>query len=185
MRKFLLLMLVIGLLLGLAANATATVINFDDLPGDGVVPDGYASVTWYGEWNYYGEVQPPYNPHSPPNRVYDFLSDAHFTFGSPVIFDGAWFAGNAFATVQFQMYLDGTLVATSGILDPTDTPTFLDSGYAGLVDDVHVLSPSPDFFIMDDVTYHTGTGGVPEPGSLFLMGTGLTGLAGYIRRKIR
>jgi len=185
MRKLLLAMLVIGLLLGVAANAVATVINFDDLQGDNLpVPDGYGGVTWYGQWTYYGFDQPPYNPHSPPNRVYDFLSDSHFTFGSPVIFDGAWFAGNPFATVQFQMFLNGNLVATSGVLDPTDTPTFLDSGYAGLVDDVHVLSPSPDFFVMDDVTYHTG-GGVPEPGSLFLMGTGLTGLAGYIRRRIK
>jgi len=50
-----------------------------------------------------------------------------------------------------------------------------------MVDTIHVLSNAPDFYVMDDVTYESG--GVPEPGSLVLMGTGLVGLAGYLRRK--
>jgi hypothetical protein len=182
LRKFVLFVLLLLLVLMLAANLSATIINFDDLPGDGVVPDGYAGVTWYGEWNYYGEAQDPYNPHSPPNRVYDFLNDAHFTFGSGVTFDGAWFAGPPDTTVQFQGYLGGVLQFTSAMINMSSTPTFLSSGYAGLVDDIHVLTNAPDFFIMDDVTYNGG-GGVPEPGTLVLLGSGALGLAGYIRRK--
>lgn len=180
MRKTLLMVSVLLVFAALAANAD--VITFDDLPGDGVVPDGYNGVTWNGEWNYYGELQDPYNAHSDPNRVYDFVSDGHFEFGAPVVFNGAWFAGNAFATVQFQLYLGGSLVWTSGILAPSATPTFLDSGYSGMVDSVHVLSPSPDFFIMDDVTFNQTTT-TPEPASLVLLGSGLLGLAGVMRRR--
>jgi len=177
MRKIFLLTLLLVLFFTLGGVASATVINFDDLP-DGLVPDGYQNVTWYGEWTNYTEPQDPYNPHSPPGRVYDGLTDAKFTFNSPVVFNGAWFAGYDFAPVQFQGYLNGVLEFTSGTLAPSNVPTFLDSGYAGLVNEIHVLSPDPDFFVMDDVTF------TPEPGSLVLMGTGLAGLAGYLRRKL-
>jgi hypothetical protein len=101
----------------------------------------------------------------------------------PVVFNGAWFAGNAFATVNFDLFLSGNLVWTSGSLDPTDTPTFLASGYNGMVDTVGVFSLANDFYIMDDVTYNQGTT-TPEPGSLLLMGTGLLGAVGAIRRKL-
>jgi len=183
LRKLLLFSLLLVLFFALAANATQTIITFDDLGFDQVVPDGYAGVTWYAEWNAYQEPQDPYNPHSPPFRVYDFLNDGHFTFSTPVVFDGAWFSGYDFATVQFQGYLGGVLQFTSGILAPSDVSTFLASGYSGLVDDIHVLSPSPDFFVMDDVTYE-GAATTPEPASLLLLGTGIAGIAGYVRRRI-
>jgi len=181
-RKILLLTLLLLLFFALAANASQMIINFDDLQGDNLpVPDGYGNVTWYNQWTYYGFVQDPYNAHSPPNRVYTGNADAMFTFNSPEVFDGAWFAGQPTTNVQFQGYLNGTLEFTSSSLTTSSDPTFLSSGYAGMVDTIHVLSNAPDFYVMDDVTYETG--GVPEPGSLVLMGTGLVGFAGYLRRK--
>jgi hypothetical protein len=156
-------------------------VTFDDLPGDGIVPDGYAGITWHGEWNYYLDPQPPYNPASSPTRVYDFVPNGTFDFSSPVVFDGASFAGYPTATVQFQMYLGGILVATSGILAPSDIPTFLSSGYGGWVDEVQVISPRPDFFVMDNVTFN---GAVPEPVSwaMFIGGLGCVGGAMRYRR---
>ncbi len=182
MRKLALLGLFV-LLVAMTSFAATTVVTFDDLVGDGVVPDGYGGITWGGQWNYYGEVQSPYTAHSDPNRVYDFVSDAKLTFDTPQVFQGAWFAGYDFATVTFQLYDGATLVWTSATLAPSDVPTFLASGYSGTVTSFDVLSPSPDFFIMDDVTYGSG-GTTPEPSSLLLLGSGMLGAVGVIRRKL-
>lgn len=165
-------------------NAGTVVVNFDDLTGSGVVPDGYAGMNWGGQWNYYGYDQPPYNASSPPNRVYDFVPEGQFSFLSPVVFDGAWFAGYDYATVQFNLYLSGVLVASSAVLAPSGTPTFLGSGYAGLVDKVGVVSPDPDYFVMDDVTYESGSS-TPEPATLSLVGGAMGLLAFVVRRRRR
>jgi hypothetical protein len=58
---------------------------------------------------------------------------------------------------------------SSGSLAPSGVPTFLGSGYAGPVDEVGVVSPWPDYFVMDDVTYESGSS-TPEPASLSLVG---------------
>ncbi len=122
-------------------------------------------------------------PISPPERVYDlaqFPGDT-FSFLTPQVFSGAYFAGYSFATVTFQLYNGANLVWTSATLAPSATPTWLASGYSGLVTDVEVLSPSPDFFVMDDVTY--GGSSTPEPGTLGLLATGAIGALGVIRRR--
>jgi hypothetical protein len=178
MKKCLLLVVA---LFALASFASATVCDFDALPGDGVVPDGYCSITWGGVWNYYGESQPPYNPSSPPNRVYDFVTHGTFSFDSgPVVFNGAYFSGFDFAPVTFNLYNGATLVWTSATLVPSGVPTWLASGYGGLVTSVDVFSPTPDFFVMDDVTYG---GTIPEPGSIALFATGALGAIGAVRRR--
>jgi hypothetical protein len=97
------------------------------------------------------------------------------------VFNGAYFAGYSTATVTFDLYNGATLVWTSSTLAPSGTPTWLASGYSGLVTSVDVVSPQPDFFIMDDFTYN-GTS-TPEPGTLGLLATGAFGALGVIRRR--
>ena len=144
-----------------------TVVTFDDLP-DGTVPDGYGGINWGGVWTAYSEPQYPYTPESSPSRVYTPQTGAGeytFSFVTPgQVFDGAYFAGNSSATVYFDLYYNSSLVWTSASLDPSDTPTYLASGYSGPVDTVGVYSASNDFYVMDNVTY--GTASVPEPSSV-------------------
>jgi hypothetical protein len=47
----------------------STVVTFDGLP-DGLVPNGYGGINWANNWNVYSEAQNPYNPESPPARIY-------------------------------------------------------------------------------------------------------------------
>jgi hypothetical protein len=179
--------LAVGIVLTLGtglANAGTVVINFDSFTGSGQVPDGYGGITWHNNWNYYDSFQPPYNPSSPSERVYDALDGTPgvtdiFDFQTPTQFDGAWFAGYGFAPVTFYMFdASNNLLATSSTLSPSDTPTFLASGYSGLVTRVQVYSPDPDFFVMDDVTFESPNP-VPEPASLTLLGLGALGVIGF------
>lgn len=160
-----------------ASAAHAVVIDFEDLSGQGSLPANYAGLTWGSGWAHYGWAQDPFNPSSPVQRLYNNQSDDSdwFKFSGDVVFDGAYFAG--FNTAQFELYNDGILVFTSGTIGLSNTPTFLNSGYAGLIDEVR-LNVANGSFVMDDVTYNE----TPEPAALLLAGVALAGL-GYSRRR--
>ena len=170
---------------GSMLHAAPVVVTFDDLQGQAVVPSPYGGINWMGNWDYYGWDQDPFNPQSPPNRIYtnyqvfsDGFHEATFEFNSPAVFNGAYIAGGIYPGVYFNLYLGGTLVATSSTLTQDSTPTFLSSGYSGLVDKVGVVGYT-GFYVMDNVTYDAA---VPEPASLLLIGIGL-GVVGLASRR--
>jgi hypothetical protein len=199
MKRFVSSFLALALLGTAAGRAQAgpVVVTFDDLSGSGVVPDGYGGIKWMGHWDYYGDPQDPYTPHSAPNRIYtDYnqpvafghlgVGENTFAFLTPETFLGAWVSGAGAdgidVQVGFNLYYQGNLVHSTPLMVPTDVPAFLASGYNGLVDTVGVYSTNHDYFVLDDITYSTAK--APEPASLTLcaLGAGLTGLA-WRRRK--
>jgi hypothetical protein len=103
---------------------------------------------------------------------------------SPTIFNGAYFAGPTSTTNWFELLLDGVTVAHSATLNLSTSPTFLASGYSGLVDEVHVRTNQPGYWVMDDVTYVASA--VPEPPTWAMMILGFAGVGymTYRRRKV-
>ena len=173
----------------MAVPAAATVVNFDDLPGSGLVPDGYGGITWNSNFLYYGSPQTPYNPSSPPNRIYSNYAlhgagvqdTLIFDFATPVSFDGLYASGAGIGTVDYDLYLGGTFVATSASIVTSGTPTFIGNSYTGLADEVRINAYN-GYSVYDDVTFDGGT--VPEPAAWALMIAGF-GLVGTTLRRRR
>lgn len=165
--------IIAGLLGSLAlacGSASATVVTFDSLKGEGKVPAVYRSIAWEDGWYYLSSPFPPFDAHSSPTRIYSDANEKGFTFlAGDQVFDGAWFAG--FYYVSFDLYDDGVLVHSSPTLElfGTGPAQFLASGYEGLVDTVRVLGIG-GAYVMDDVTYHAA---VPEPGMPELLFAGM------------
>ena len=173
---------------GLVATpfASATVLTFEDIAGDGPVAANYGGLDWsHGDWSVFGGEQAPFTAASGSMRIATGFGDddsaSAIGLGAGKTFQGAWFAGYEDVTVTFKLYDHGALVATSTTLATSAKPTWLDSGYTGLVDQVIVASNAQDGFSMDDFTFATA---VPEPASTALMAAGLLTLAATaIRRR--
>ena len=182
--------------------ARADILNFDDLSVTQNPLGVYNGVNFGGQWSY-GQSYDSYNAHSANGIIYNYdygtgtpPQDAAFTFSTPVVFDGAWFAGpnpvtiekiDYIITINFELYLGGVLQASSNGLTPSATPTFLDSGYSGLVNEVRVHDTGAagvyDYYAMDDVTFNSTA--VPEPSSVLLFSVIAIGLGGALRLRLK
>jgi hypothetical protein len=165
--------------------ASAAVLGFDDIASDDLVGAHYGGLDWSaGDWFAFSAEQPPFSAHSGSVRVASGFGDADAAtaigLGDGKTFQGAWFAGYEDVTVTFQLYDHGRLVATSATLATSSTPTWLGSGYAGLVDEVIVASTAQGGFVMDDLTFSAA---VPEPASMALFVVGLLALVTVARRR--
>jgi len=187
-----------GIVLGVAfmalpAIASAqTTIKFDTGLGDlAQIPNGYAGFNWSNFWalnglTYYGNpsgyqtgvVSPSfiaYNGYAEQASV-SSMSTNPFTFNS-VYATAAWNTEN----VTFNGWLGGNLLYTDtfGIL--TSGPVFHTFNW-GLVDRVDMVSDGGSQVAIDNLTVNGATV-TPEPATLLLLATGLTGIGALMRRR--
>jgi hypothetical protein len=170
--------------------AAASVLTFDDLSGYGVaVPtsyDGFTFNSWFVDSTCSGAGFTgstcntyPYTPESPPTSIYTDGANS-ISRTTPFVFNGAYITGYSYNSAAFELFSGGSLVWVSATLNPSGTPTFLASGYSGLVDTVVVKMGSSA--VMDNFTYNATA--VPLPASAWLMLSGLVGV-GVMARKRR
>jgi len=110
---------------------------------------------------------------------------ATFNFASPMKNFGLWLTG-----VQTVFTSTFTLTFNDGTSQTLNLPINVNGGttYYGFTDtasfsSITITNLSNDAWGIDDVSYGTGGPTVPEPSSLMLLGSGVVGLAGLLRRK--
>jgi hypothetical protein len=171
--------------LSLPAQAAPVVVTFEDVPATGI-SDGYGGVSGWSltgnVFDSFGEGIGDYVFYGPPGPNPSLRFDA-----APVVFHGTYYKSYAIdptiPTERIFLFYQGNLVHS--MLDPYagGAMEWVASGYSGLVDAIQFLGGGEGFGI-DNLTYEVATTtNVPEPGSVFLVLSGLLGLGAMRRRK--
>jgi hypothetical protein len=178
-----------------ALRAGTVVIDFETFPDGTSLTTQYPGLTFFNTTIITAGIslnEFEFPPYSGTNAAFDDGGPISIAFASPILSFGGYFT---YAEPLTLAALDSTSTqvasATSAFSnnealsgDSGSSPNeFLLVSFAGGVSSVTITGdPGGGSFVMDDVTYTTPEATVPEPGSIFLL---LTGMAGVLAARGR
>ncbi len=174
-------------------NANALVIDFENVPNanpntwDNPIPNGYEGLNWDQfdvlHEDYYLRTGYDYGVTSGQWVAYNVWDYTATVSGNLFDFTGAYFTSawdyNNILTIEG--YNNGTLLYSAQLTLNTYTPVWFQADWLG-VDSLKFFT-SGSQFVMDDLTINESAP-IPEPSTIFLVGSGLIGLAGYGRKRL-
>jgi len=179
------------ILLLVPCSVFADIITFEDLPdtyfftgGDQNIGSYYPGITFGPDVTGLsvsdGYDSSGFPPHSGDVVIWD-AADPTITisFGSPLDSFGIWYT--SYDPLTLQAFDSGNNLLGTATGDPntdgsTGTSSFLSLSDPGI--ESVTLTSTPGFFVLDDLTFETGTTAVPEPSMGVLLAISLAGLLG-------
>jgi len=188
MKKYLVMFCAMIVLVAFSGLARATVLTFDELPGNYEPLSGYGGFNWSSDfWCLNGDTYPGTTGYtlgvvSHSNVAFNALSnDVYVTSGLPFTFNGAYFtsAWDSTLSIGIKGYSGANLLYSTTVTANNLGPVYALLDWAG-VDRLDFTSNRGNQFVMDNFTYNNNA--VPLPASLFLFVPGLLGI-GVIRKR--
>lgn len=190
MKKFLSLLVITALSIGIVNSAKAAVLGFDTLSNTEIY-DGYGGLNWENMWAYGGGMQGTgyWNGVVSPTKIAYNRSGqvANITSSTPFNFNGAHLtaAWDEPLNVKIEGFLGNSLNFTKTVVVNDSAPTWVDFNFANvdkLRIDTWTATKTEGFtqVVIDDFDFTP----VPEPTTMLLGLAGIGGIFAVRRKKV-